>query len=167
MEDLIGYDEIIENSMRTVIRDALKKIETKGLPGNHYFIITFLTSYAGVNIGKHLKEKHPEEMTIIIQFQFNDLIVGDDKFSISLSFAGKPEKLEVPYKAITSFVDPSINFGLRFSVNYDELDMDDASYDLNPHANKNEEKGKKSTSIDFSSKVVSLDAFRKNKNKDK
>lgn len=159
MQDLIGYDEIIENSMRSVIYETMKKVEKNGLPGKHYFIMTFLTKFPGVSIPKSLKDKYHEEMTIVIQYQFKALVVDHEYFKISLSFSGKYEKLSIPYKAITSFADPSMNFGLKFSVNFDEAEDEEGA----DHANKNESKKKKSK-IDLSAKVISLDAFRKNKN---
>ncbi len=165
MQDLIGYDEIIENSMRSVINETLKKVEKTGLPGKHYFIITFLTNFPGVAIPKSLKEKYANEMTIVVQYQYKNLVVEHDLFKVSLSFAGKYEKLTVPYRAITSFADPSMNFGLKFSVSYDDADgVSEESANELGHAN--ESKGKKSHLVDLSAKVVSLDAFRKNKNND-
>lgn len=165
MQDLIGYDEIIENSMRSVIYETLKKVEKSGLPGKHYFILTFLTNYPGVVIPKSLKEKYENEMTIVVQYQYKSLTVEHDLFKVSLSFSGKYEKLVIPYRAITSFADPSMNFGLKFSVNYEDTEglSEDGRIDLN-HANKNELNGKKTELVDLSAKVVSLDAFRKNKN---
>ncbi len=162
MQDLIGYDEIIENSMRSVIFETLKKVEKTGLPGKHYFIITFLVRFPGVVMPKSLLEKYPEEMTIAIQYQYKNLVVEQDDFKISLSFSGKYEKLTIPYKAVTSFTDPSMNFGLKFSVNYDDLVEDGIDDNLSP-ANKSEPKKKE---IDLSAKIVSLDAFRKNKDQD-
>ena len=94
MQDQIGYDEIIENSMRLVIYETLKKVEKAGLLGKHYFIITFLTRFAGVSIPQSLLEKYPDEMTIVIQYQFRGLVVEADSFKISLGFSGKYEKLE-------------------------------------------------------------------------
>lgn len=169
MQDLIGYDEIIENSMRLVIHETLKKVEKSGLPGKHYFVLTFLTNFPGASISKTLKEKYPEEMTIVIQYQYKSLVVEHDAFKISLSFNGKYEKLVVPYRSIVSFADPSMNFGLKFSVSYEDAEnsSENDKIDLN-HANVNESKtGSKSQNIDLSAKVVSLDAFRKNKNSDK
>lgn len=159
-EDQIGYDEIIENSMRSVIHETLKKVEKTGLLGKHYFVITFFTRFPGVSISKNMLEKYPDEMTIVIQFQYRDLEAGNDSFKISLCFGGEYEKLEIPYKSITSFADPSMNFALRFSVSYGEsedggLEESDVSNQVN-----NENSG---TKIDLSAKVVSLDAFRKNK----
>ena len=86
MQDLIGYDEIIENSMRSVIYETLKKIEKTGLPGKHYFIVTFLTRFSGVSIPKSLLEKYNEEMTIAVQYQYKSLVVEHDSFKISLRF---------------------------------------------------------------------------------
>ena len=164
MQDLIGYDEIIENSMRSVIYETLKKIEKTGLPGKHYFIITFLTRFPGVSIPKHLIEKYPEEMTIAIQYQYKSLLVEPESFKISLSFGGKNEKMTIPYKAVTSFADPSMNFGLKFSVSYEDLEgFENGDYGESNLANKIEGKEKKGEAIDLSAKVISLDAFRKNK----
>lgn len=162
MQDLIGYDEIIENSMRSVIYETLKKVEKTGLLGKHYFVLTFLTNFPGIVLPKSLKEKYSDEMTIVVQHQYKNLVVEHDQFKVSLSFAGKYEKLTVPYRAITSFADPSMNFGLKFSVNYDDLEGEE----LKNHANKNETKGgaAKKAEVDLSAKVISLDAFRKNKN---
>jgi len=158
MQDLIGYDEIIENSMRSVIFETLKKIEKTGLPGKHYFVVNFLTQFPGVTVPKMILEKYPDEMTIAIQYQYKNLIVENNHFKISLSFGGKFEKLIIPYKSITSFADPSMNFALKFSMNYPEDDrniMEDIE-DSKP-ANKSKPK-----EVDLSAKVISLDAFRKN-----
>jgi len=166
MQDLIGYDEIIENSMRSVIYETLKKIEKTGLPGKHYFIVTFLTRFPGVVLPKHLIEKYPEEMTIAIQYQYKSLTVDQELFKIALSFSGKNEKMTIPYKAVTSFADPSMNFGLKFSVSYDEIEgFENDDYGESNFANKLDGMEKKSETIDLSAKVISLDAFRKNKNK--
>jgi hypothetical protein len=160
MQDLIGYDEIIESSMRSVIYETLKKIEKTGLPGKHYFIVTFATKFSGVSIPKSLAEKYPEEMTIAIQYQFKSLVVDKEFFKISLSFGGKFEKLTVPYRAITSFADPSMNFALKFSMIYG--DAEDFSSENNfDEANPANKSKKKINEIDLSEKVISLDAFRK------
>lgn len=183
-QDLIGYDEIIENSMRGVIQATLKKIENSGLPGSHYFVISFLTKHPEAKISKKLQEKYENEMTIVVQHQYKKLEVLDDYFQISLSFSGKYERLTVPYKAVTSFADPSMNFGLKFSVS-EEVDENSSHImllDEDDHANESDEGGskedkkpkgkastktkasKKKSKIDISEKVVSLDAFRKEKN---
>ncbi len=164
MQDLIGYDEIIENSMRSVIYETLKKIEKTGLLGQHYFIVTFLTRFPGVDLPKHLVEKYPEEMTIAIQHQFRNLVVDHEQFSISLSFSGQNERMVIPYKSVTSFADPSMNFGLKFSVSYDEIEgFENGDFGESNLANGENDKEKKGETIDLSAKVISLDAFRKNK----
>lgn len=163
-QDLIGYDEIIENSMRSVIVETLKKIEKTGLPGKHYFIITFFTRFPGVSIPKQLLEKYPDEMTIAVQYQYKSLVVEQDLFRISLSFAGKYEKLVIPYKSITSFSDPSMNFALKFSMTYGDVEDMESEFSESNRANKSANQEKVGEVIDLSAKVISLDAFRKNKN---
>lgn len=163
MQDLIGYDKIIESSMRSVIKQVLKKVEKTGLLGEHYFVISFSTSHKGVVIPQYLRDKFPEEMTIVIQYQFNYLINKEKHFAISLSFSGQFEELVVPYDSITSFADPSINFGLKFN-SYDIMDYEEEEEFIGPDAGFNDSKKE---NFDTSPKVISLDDFRKNKNKDK
>jgi len=163
-QDLIGYDDIIEGSMRLVIHEALKKVEKDGLRGNHYFVITFATKAPGVSIAKSLMEKYPEEMTIIVQHQFKALKVEAKQFSISLSFGGKYEKLTIPYKSITSFSDPSMNFALKFSMTFEDLEgLENGEDTVSNQGKKSANQVKSDNPIDLSAKVVSLDAFRKNK----
>ncbi len=168
MQDLIGYDEIIENSMRSVIYETLKKVEKDGLPGKHYFILTFLTKFPGVTVPKSLSDKYPEEMTIAIQYQFKNLVVEHEQFKVSLSFGGNHEKLVVPYKSVTSFADPSMNFALKFSMTYSDSDSEEIDEDFGEsnRANATSEDGKLKSDVDLSAKVISLDAFRNNKNND-
>lgn len=164
MQDQIGYDEIIENSMRLVIYETLKKVEKNGLVGTHYFIITFFTRFNGVSIPQSLLERYPDEMTIVIQYQYRGLSVDSDRFKISLSFNNKYEALEIPYKAITSFADPSMNFALKFSMSYGELQgLESEDYSESDNASNDDSSAEK-RKIDLSAKVISLDAFRKNKN---
>ncbi len=170
MNDLIGYDEIIENSMRLIIHETLKKIEKAGLPGKHYFMVTFLTRFPGVILPKSLLEKYHDEMTIAIQYQYKSLVAEHDFFRISLSFTGKFEKLTIPYKSITSFADPSMSFALKFSI-HNRPDIDNNLIDENyEEANGNSKNGKKKSdanAVDVTAKVVSLDAFRKNRDETK
>lgn len=167
MQDLIGYDEIIESSMRSVIFETLKKIEKTGLPGNHYFVITFMTSFPDVKISKELSSQYQDEMTIAIQYQYKSLKVYSDYFQISLSFKGKYENLTIPYKSITSFADPSMNFALKFSMNYDQFDHNIEKIENNKIKNINKAaKTNKNKEFDLSAKVVSLDDFRKNNRDD-
>ena len=165
MKDLIGYDKIIESSMRGVIKQVLKKVEKTGLLGEHYFVISFTTTHKGVVMPDRLREKFPEEMTVVIQYQFNYLLAKEKNFVVSLSFSGQFEELTIPYEAITSFADPSINFGLKFN-NYDFLDYEEEIDEIltDSKSNSNESNRKK---FDTSAKIISLDDFRKNKDKDK
>ncbi|MES2677300.1 MAG: ClpXP protease specificity-enhancing factor SspB [Pseudomonadota bacterium] len=156
MQDQIGYDEIIEDSMRTVIYRVLKKVEKNGLTGGHHFIITFSTRNPAVVLSETLRKRFPSEMTIVIQHQFSSFLVAENYFKVSLSFAGVLENLTIPYKAISSFADPEVNFGLKFNA----IDIEDYEEDEEP-----QNQAQKSSEIDLSSKVVSLDDFRKNRDK--
>ncbi len=118
-DSLIPYDEIVQEALRAVVGRVLREVERDGLPGEHHFYITFKTGAAGVEIPSHLSERFPDEMTIVVQNKFWDLTVGDDSFSIGLSFNQIPANLHVPYAAITAFVDPSVDFGLQFHVESD------------------------------------------------
>jgi len=113
-EDLIHYPTLIDQAMRGVVRDVLKRVLSTGLPGDHHFYISFSTTYPGVRISEQLKSRYPKEITIVLQHQFWDFRVEDQSFNVTLSFAGVPEKLTVPYAALTAFADPTVKFGLQF-----------------------------------------------------
>ena len=119
-DSLIPYDEIVQEALRAVVGRVLGQIERTGgmLPGAHHFYITFKTRAPGVSIPPHLREneKFQDEMTIVLQNKFWDLKVGDDGFSVGLSFNQIPAKLEIPFAAITAFVDPAVDFGLQFQA---------------------------------------------------
>src|SRR5215218_9077844 len=117
-ESLIPYDEIVQDALRAVVGRVLGEVEQSGgLPGEHHFYITFNTRFAGVSIPKHLSERFPEEMTIVIQHRFWDLKVEDEGFSVGLSFGGVPSTLRVPFAAVTQFHDPAVEFSLTFQAN--------------------------------------------------
>jgi hypothetical protein len=117
-ESLIPYDEIVQEALRDVVGRVLREIEQTGaLPGNHHFYITFKTRMPGVEIPKHLAERFPDEMTIVLQHRFWDLNVGDEVFSVGLSFGGIAATLRVPFAAVTQFHDPSVEFALTFQAN--------------------------------------------------
>ena len=117
-DSLIPYDEIVQEALRAVVGRVLGQIEATGgtLPGTHHFYITFKTGAPGVNIPVHLRERFPDEMTIVLQNKFWELNVGKDSFSVGLSFNQVPAKLTIPYSAITAFVDPAVDFGLQFQA---------------------------------------------------
>ncbi|MGH6739053.1 MAG: SspB family protein [Bradyrhizobium sp.] len=112
--DHIRYDVLARDALRGVLRKVLSDAAAHGLPGEHHFFITFLSQAEGVKLSPRLLAQYPEEMTIILQHQFWDLIVSEDRFEVGLSFGGIPERLVVPFSAIQSFFDPSVQFGLKF-----------------------------------------------------
>ena len=115
-QDLFQYDKMVERALRGVVRDALKRAAREGLRGNHHFYLGFVTQMLGVEIPDQLRAKYPDEMTIVLQHQFWDLEIGDEAFSVSLSFQKQIERLTIPWAAIRSFADPSVNFALEFAV---------------------------------------------------
>jgi hypothetical protein len=110
----LRYDQMIEEALRGVVRRALRTVVESGLPGSHHFYITFRTTAPGVEIADRLREKYPEEMTIVLQYQFWALEVLAERFSVTLSFNDVPERLVVPFAAVTAFADPAAKFGLQF-----------------------------------------------------
>ena len=112
--DHIRYDVLARDALRGVLRRVLADAAEHGLPGEHHFFITFLSTADGVKLSPRLLAQYPEEMTIILQHQFWDLVVTEDRFEVGLSFGGIPERLVVPFAAIQSFLDPSVQFGLQF-----------------------------------------------------
>ncbi|WP_309086039.1 SspB family protein [Chelativorans sp.] len=115
-EDRIRYDILVQEALRGVVRKVLQEVAQAGLPGNHHFFITFLTNAPGVRISSRLRERYPEQMTIVIQYQYWDLKVTEKGFEVVLSFSDIPEKLEIPFSAIRGFYDPSANFEVEFEV---------------------------------------------------
>ncbi|WP_291848808.1 ClpXP protease specificity-enhancing factor SspB [Bradyrhizobium sp.] len=112
--DHIRYDVLARDALRGVLRSVLTDAAEHGLPGEHHFFITFMSTAEGVKLSPRLLAQYPEEMTIILQHQFWDLVVTEDRFEVGLSFGGIPERLVVPFAAIKSFLDPSVQFGLQF-----------------------------------------------------
>ena len=115
-ENALRYDRMVEDALLSVVHRSLSYAAENGLPGEHHFYITFRTDHPAVEIPDHLRERYPGEMTIILQYQFWDLTVHDDRFSVTLSFSDVPEKLTIPFEAVAAFADPSVRFGLQFDV---------------------------------------------------
>lgn len=113
-EDLLQYDRLVERALKNVVREALQHVSRHGLPGAHHLYVTFRTDHPGVSIPDELRERYPVEMTIVLQYQFWDLNVGDDGFGVTLSFNDRQQRLEVPFAAVNAFADPSVNFALQF-----------------------------------------------------
>ncbi len=115
-QDHFRYDKMVEAALRGVVREALVRAARDGLPGAHHFYIGLRTGAPGVVLPGYLVEKFPDQMTMVLQHQFWGLEVGDEAFSVTLSFQGQPERLTVPFAAVTSFADPSVEFGLQFEA---------------------------------------------------
>ncbi len=114
--DHIRYDLLVQDALRSVVRNVLGDVGKHGLPGEHHFYISFKTGAAGVRISNRLREQYPDEMTIVLQHQFWDLGITEHTFEVGLSFGGVPERLLIPFDAIVGFFDPSVQFGLKFEV---------------------------------------------------
>ena len=160
-DSLIPYDEIVQEALRAVVGRVLGEIEAGGstLPGNHHFYITFKTGARGVSIPPHLRERFPDEMTIVLQNKFWDLAVTDEGFQVGLSFNQIPAKLVIPFSAITAFVDPAVDFGLQFQATVADM-MPEAHEDAeNDGAEQGD--GPPVAESDDGSNVVTVDFGRK------
>jgi uncharacterized protein len=152
-ESLIPYDEIVQEALRDVVGRVLGEVEQSGgLPGEHHFYITFKTRLPGVEIPKHLLERFPEEMTIVIQHRFWDLKVEQNAFSVGLSFGGVPASLRVPFAAVTDFVDPAVEFSLKFQANAAEPEPEEHEQAENDAPAPEAEDGSNVVSVDFTRK---------------
>ena len=146
----IDYGNLMHNAMRGLIQSVLTDVSKNGLPGAHHFFITFDTTHPDVAIADWLRARYPEEMTIVVQNWFENLDVTDTGFSITLNFGNNPEPMIVPFDALRTFVDPSVEFGLRFETSAED-DDDDAEEDADPTPEPPQ----------HAAEVVSLDKFRK------
>ncbi len=156
MSAQIDYGNLMHSAMRGLIRTVLRDVAERGLPGAHHFFITFDTTHDGVQMASWLRDRYPEEMTVVMQHWFEDLEVGEDEFSVTLNFGDAPENLRIPYDAIKTFVDPSVEFGLRFETAEDDEDetaeaIEDADPDQAPQPEESRS----------DAEIVSLDSFRK------
>jgi hypothetical protein len=115
-KDLLRYDKMIEAAMRGVVRQAISEASRHGLPGAHHFYISFRTDHAGTVVPDYLKSRYPQEMTIVLQYQFWGLEVEEESFSVTLSFNNVHERLTVPFQAVTVFADPAAKFTLPFQA---------------------------------------------------
>lgn len=177
-KDWLRYDQMVEDTLRGVVRRALLEAATSGLPGDHHFYITFRTDGRSVRIPPHLKAQWPREMTIVLQHQFWGLEVNDDSFSVRLSFGGKQEQLFIPFNTIVSFTDPSVKFALQFESAEGDAADDHAEASEPPIAlakpdakpvitdgrvtsEPTVERASSAVTREGSATVVALDAFRK------
>lgn len=151
----IDYGNLMHRAMRGLIQSVLEDVAAHGLPGEHHFFITFNTQVEGVEIASWLRERYPEEMTIVVQNWFDNLLVDENGFEITLNFGDAPEPLKVPFDAVLTFVDPSVEFGLRFESQHSDLDDDDDDFDDEDEDDDTPEPPR------GDAEVVSLDKWRK------
>jgi uncharacterized protein len=154
----ISYGRLMHKAFRGLIAEVLAQVAREGLPGKHHFYITFDTRHPGVDMAASLKERYPEEMTIVMQDWFSDLAVMKDRFTVTLNFGNVPEPIVIPFEAIKTFVDPSVEFGLKFDAREaaaqdDAAPADDAEESSGPPQADEARRGE--------GEVVSLDKFRK------
>lgn len=158
MTRTIEYGNLMHDAMRGLIKQVLQDVADHGLPGQHHFFITFDTLHPDVELADWLSDRYPGEMTVVMQHWFDNLDVGNEGFGVTLNFGDQPEPLYIPYDAIVTFVDPSVEFGLRFETQGEEEEDDFeeiieeapmAEFDT-PEVEENKE-----------AEVVSLDSFRK------
>lgn len=177
MRDHYNYPTMVDTALRGVVRSVLKRVQEQGLRGNHHLYLSFLTHFPGVVIADYLRSKYPKEMTVVLQHQYWDLDVTDDGFDLTLSFHKVPERLTIPFAALTGFADPSVQFGLQFQPDRSRVETgptgdssgptpigaggamvtvgsnaDDAEPDAEPD---------KTPDVPAGEKVVALDQFRK------
>lgn len=155
MSDTIDYGNLMHRAMRSLIQEVLQGVEANGLPGEHHFFITFDTSHPDVELADWLSDRYPEDMTVVMQHWYDNLSVTDEGFSVTLNFGENPEPLYIPYDAIKTFVDPSVEFGLRFETQEEDDESSDAPAIVPEPVEIVEEPLKKDAD------VVSLDSFRK------
>ena len=148
----IDYGNLMHRAMRGLIRQVLSGVAEGGLPGAHHFFITFDTTHPEVGMADWLRARYPAEMTIVIQHWFENLAVDEDGFAVTLNFGNRPEPLRIPFDALRTFVDPSVEFGLRFETHEAEDDEGDRDAEAEPDEDERPAQG---------AEVVSLDKFRK------
>jgi hypothetical protein len=166
-QNSLDYERLVDGALKGVVRDALALASRRGLPGAHHFYVTFKTTHPGVEISDALHGRYPDEMTIVLQHQYWGLEVGEDLFEVTLSFSGVSERLVVPYAALTSFVDPSVKFGLQFRAGSSPAASTTALSAKTVESTKSAEPkilataSTPATPAEPAEKIVSLDSFRK------
>ena len=180
MRDHFNYPKMVDAALRGVVRTAMQQVQEKGLHGNHHLYVSFLTHYPGVVVADYLREKYPKEMTIVLQHQFWDLDISGDTLDLTLSFNKVPERLIIPYEAMTGFADPSVQFGLQFQPDRSRVESPGigeagvpaqitpggAVISVGNHADDEDNDTDEEAGVDVpetstGEKVVALDQFRK------
>lgn len=156
--ETLRYDKMIDVALRGVVKQAVREVAEHGLSGDHHFYLTFRTDYPGVEIPAYLKAQYPDEITIVLQYQFYGLDVNDERIVVTLSFNNKHERLRIPVAAITTFADPSVNFALQFQSSFDDAAAEGAEEEAAPAPAAPKEEPDEPPKR---GEVVALDAFRK------
>jgi hypothetical protein len=157
-EDFLQYDKLVERALKNVVREALMHVAAHGLPGAHHLYLTFRTDHPGVTIPEELRAKYPVEMTVVLQYQFWDLLVGDEGFQVTLSFNDRRQKLIIPFAAVNAFADPSVNFALQFQPAEAAAQNQDNAQPAEAAAPDGEDAGEPAPKDD---NIIPLDTFRK------
>jgi uncharacterized protein len=160
----IDYGRLVENALRTVVRDVLERLGREGAPSPHHFYITFRTHHPGVSIPEFLRDRYPTDMTIVLQHQFWDLAVDDDGFGVTLSFNDQMQRLRIPFSAIKVFADPGVEFGLQFTLEEDgERRSGEPIRLLGGGGRQTQEEGEAESAApaEGGAEIVALDRFRK------
>jgi uncharacterized protein len=160
----IDYGRLVENALRTVVRDVLERLGREGAPSPHHFYITFRTHHPGVSIPEFLRDRYPTDMTIVLQHQFWDLAVDDDGFGVTLSFNDQMQRLRIPFSAIKVFADPGVEFGLQFTLEEDgERRSGEPIRLLGGVGRQTQEEGEAESAApaEGGAEIVALDRFRK------
>lgn len=163
MSQSIEYGNLMHRALRRLIQEVLEDVRDNGLPGDHHFFITFDTRHPDVNIADWLMERYPSDMTVVMQHWYDNLEITDDGFSVTLNFGDAPEPLYIPFESIKTFVDPSVEFGLRFESQSDEdsEDLDEDTDDTTVEELEIPETEVEAEHAATDADVVSLDSFRK------
>ena len=161
--DGFNYGRLMQRALRRLMAEVLGQVAESGLPGDHHFFISFDTTHPGVDMPDWLKAEYPEELSIVLQYEFEDLAVAADRFSVSLSFKNRMATLVIPFDAVMTFADPSENFGLRFDAHEQDPDADEAAAPAAPQGDDAEDDGPDDDGDKpkGEAEIVSLDAFRK------
>lgn len=167
-EDLMRYDQLAQDALRGVVRQALKRVQEEGLPGNHHFYIEFETNFSGVELSERMHEKYPREMTVVLQHQFDNLLVHEDKFEVQLSFDNVRERLVIPFNAVKNFFDPAVPFGMRFEIVQAKAKPEAGRTPVKPSAQKSTKRRDGEPKLPAETaeppateNIISLDSFRK------
>ncbi len=163
---IIDYEELVQDALRSVVKHVLDEAAKKGLPGGHHFYVSFATSHPGVDLPDYLHDLYPDDITIVLQHEFWDLVVEDKTFSVTLCFNDVHERLTIPFDSIISFVDPSVKFGLQFTPTESDFMEEEPVVDEKPAKAKTSKNKQKADAAPKEkegdgSNIVTLDSFRR------